>query len=210
MARRLTALLGAIAVGAAGCGGGSQPAVDIPRPASPLPTAGLAGDAVPVYPLTLLSAERSLGWEEALTPRPAALERADSVIGALLQARSPEVSWVLPPALRRSAARAPGVLVDPDQLATALLRAPDLTRLPDPLRSQMRALNAVAGGRYALVPASLVFVQVPDGGGRAELTLVIADVRTGQIGWRTMAHAVAADPWTALDEALRTLTPGLP
>lgn len=209
MARRLSALLGALAVSTAGCGG-SQPAVDVPAPAAPLPTAGLAGDRVTVYPVTLLAADEALGWRAALTPRREALDRADSIVGALLQERSPEVTWVLPAELRRAARRAPGVLSDPDQMATALLRSPGLRQVPDPLRSQMRTLNGVAGGRYALVPASVVFVTTPEGTGRAEVTFVIADVRTGQLGWRTVAHATGDGPWEALREAVKTLTPGLP
>jgi hypothetical protein len=194
----------------AGCGGRRQEAAAPPVPALPLPTAGIAGQAVTVYPVTLISAEATLGWDTLLGPRRDALARADSLIGALLEERSPEVSWVLPPALRRAAARAPGMVGDPDKMGTALLRSAELKQIPDPLRSQMRNLSAVAGDRYALVPASLLFRRNPDGRGRAELTLVMADVRTGLIGWRTMAHAVGDDPWTALRDALKTLTPELP
>jgi hypothetical protein len=205
--------IAALSLALAGCGGGrpqegQQPVV--PLPASPLPTAGLSGQDITVYPLTLISAEVALGWDAAIGDRRTALDRADSIIGALLEARSPEVKWVLPPALRRAASRAPGMLGDPDRMSTALLRAPELRQIPDPLRSQMRNLTGVAGGRYALVPASLLYVRTPDGQGRAELTLVIADVRTGAIQWRTMAHAVGTDPWVALRDAFMTLTPGLP
>lgn len=198
-----------LASATAGCGG-SQPAVDVPTPAAPLPTAGLAGQPVTVYPLTLVSAEESLRWTEALSPRRTALDRADSMLGALLEERSPEVTWVLPDELRRAARRAPGVLANPDQMGTALLRFPNAERIPDPLRSQMRALTGVTGGRFALVPASLLFLPDSTGGGRAELTLVIADVRTGLVGWRTVANAVGPDPWTALRAAIKSLTPGLP
>lgn len=209
MAQRLIAVL--LAAGTAACGGGArQEAGAAPAPAHPLPTAGIAGQEVTVYPVTLLSAEATLGWDAQLGPRREALDRADSIIGALLEERSPEVSWVLPPALRRAAAQAPGLLGEPDKMGTALLRAPELKQLPDPLRSQMRALTGVAGGRYALVPAALVYYRTPEGRGRAELTLVIADVRTGLIGWRTTAHAAGDDPWTALRDAFKTLTPGLP
>ena len=48
------------------------------------------------------------------------------------------------------------------------------------------------------------------GVGRAELTLVIADVRTGQVAWRTVARGEGSDPWTALTAAVKVLTPGLP
>jgi hypothetical protein len=192
------------------CGAKHLPENAAPVPALPLPTAGLAGQDVPVYPLTLLSADVALGWQAALTPHRDALARADSIIGALLTERSPEVSWVLPPALRHAAAQAPGLLADPDRIGTALLRSPGLEILPDPLRSQMRQLNAVSGGRYAFVPAALVYLQTPDGRARAELTVILADVRTGQIGWRTVANAEGPDPWTALIAAFKTLTPGLP
>jgi len=203
---RLAALLWVLA----GCGGRHQDPQTAPVPAVPLPTTGIAGQDVAVYPVTLLSAEATLGWDSLVGPRHAALERADSIIAALLEERSPEVQWVLPPALRRAAARAPGMLGDPDRMGTALLRSAELKQIPDPLRSQMRNLNGVAGGRYALVPASLLFYRNPDGRGRAELTLIIADVRTGAIEWRTVAHAVGDDPWTALRDAFKTLTPGVP
>ncbi len=193
----------------AGCGR-SQPAVTVPAPAAPLPTAPLAGQQVTVYPLTLIADDQELGWQQSLTPRGDALARADSVIEALLTERSPEVVWVPPAELRRAARRAPGMLTDPDRMATAVLRARNVVQVPDPLRSQMRNLNSVAGDRYALVPASLVFVPGDNGRGRAELTLALVDVRTGLIGWRTVAHAEGDDPWSALVAAFKTLVPELP
>jgi hypothetical protein len=209
MAQRLRPATAVLALLAA-CGGRQAEPQTGPAPVAPLPTGGIAGQAVTVYPMTLISAEPSLGWDSLIGPRAAALARADSLIGAMLEGRSPEVTWVLPAALRRAAAQAPGMLGDPDRMGTALLRSAELKQVPDPLRSQMRNLNGVAGGRYALVPASLLYYRTPEGRGRAELTLVVADVRTGLIEWRTVAHAVADDPWTALRDAFKTLTPGLP
>jgi hypothetical protein len=209
---RLAPGLAALLVLALGCtpssGGGDK--APTPAPVLPLPTAGIAGEVVTVYPLTLMAAAEELGWEAALGDRRAALDRVDSIIGALLVERSPEVTWVLPAQLRRAAARAGGLLANPDQMGTALLRAPDLSKIPDPLRSQMRGLNGVAGDRYALVPTALLFVVSPDGGGEAELSIVLADVRSGLIGWRTVAHGRGADPWSAVRAAFKSLTPGLP
>jgi hypothetical protein len=195
----------------AGCAK-SQPATGVLAPASPLPTAGIAGQRVAVYPLTLIAADDATRWGDSLTPRRAALDRADSVIGEALRQRSPEVTWVLPAEMRRTARRGTGMLVDPDQMGTALLRAPGLNTIPDPLRTQMRSLTAAAADRYALVPASLVYTpaDAAEGGGRAELTLVLADVRTGAIGWRTVAWASGTGPWDALWRALKTLVPSLP
>jgi hypothetical protein len=212
-----------VAVGAvAACGGRRQS--EAPTPTAPLPTAGLAAQAVSVLPLTLVAAEDSLHWEALLGDRRTALTRADSVIGALLKARAPEVAWVLPDELRRAARRAPGIAPDPDQMGTAVLRAGGIELLPDPLRGELRTLVALAGngGRYALVPAALVFRRAgeqvagqttapgPPGAATAELVVVMADVRTGRVGFRTVARGNGNDPWSALTRALKSLTPGLP
>lgn len=194
----------------AGCGGAPQPASDVPPQAAPLPTAGMAGQRVTVYPLTLLASDRALGWTELVGPREEALRRADSLIAGFVQERAPEVVWVLPDELRRAARRAPGMLTQPDLMGTAILRGGNSKGVPDPLRSQMRALTGVAGERYALVPASVVFVPGRNGAGRAELTVAITDVRRGLIEWRTTAWGEGTDPWEALWQALTTLVPGLP
>lgn len=200
------------AAGLAACGG-KGPAdgqAAAPEPTLPLPTAGIAGQRVAVYPLTLVTAAEGLGWQPYLAARREALDRADSIIAALLAERSPEVTWVPPAELRRAAARAPGMLANPDQMGTALLRSPGVEQIPDPLRSQMRSLNGVAADRYALIPAALVFTRTPEGRGQAELMLVMGDVRTGLLPWRTVARGEGADPWEALRVAFKTLTPGLP
>jgi hypothetical protein len=174
----------------------------------------MAGQQVMVLPLTLIAAEDSLHWEAALGDRHASLARADSTLGALLKARAPEVTWVLPAELRRVSRRAPGIATDPDQMGTSVLRAHGLTVIPDPLRTQMRTLAALAGGgSLALVPAALIFKRLPTHpptDGTAELVLVLADVRTANIGWHTVATGDGNDPWTALTRAVKGLTPGLP
>jgi len=109
-----------------------RPADATPEPTAPLPTAGLAGEKVVVFPLTLIAADEHLGWQEPLTPRRAALDRADSVLGDMLTSRSPEVTWVLPPELRQAARRGVGVASDPDQMATSILRSRSLRQIPDP------------------------------------------------------------------------------
>lgn len=163
-----------------------------------------------IFPLTLVATDEALSWSEAVGPRRVALDRADSLLTENLKGRVPEVAWVTPAQLRQAARRGAGVFADPDQMATALLRAPSLRQIPDPLWSQMRTLTAATGERYALVPAALVFVPGSQDAGRAELTVALADVRTGMVGWRTVARAEASDPWDALRRAVRALTPGLP
>jgi len=199
----------------AGCGGRQH--AETPAPTQPLPTAGLAAQQVSVVPLTLLAAEDSLNWQPQFADRRAALARADSVIGTLLTARAPEVSWVLPDALRRAARRAPGIAPDPDQMGSAVLRAPKLEIVPDPLRGELRTLVALGGngGRFALVPAALVYRRAAAGPpdrpfATAELTIAVVDARTGHVGFRTIARGDGDDPWSALTRAVKNLTPGLP
>ena len=199
----------------AGCGGRQH--AETPAPTQPLPTAGLAAQQVSVLPLTLLAAEDSLNWQPQFADRRAALARADSVIGTLLTARAPEVSWVLPDALRRAARRAPGIAPDPDQMGSAVLRAPKLEIVPDPLRGELRTLVALGGngGRFALVPAALVYRRAAAGPpdrpfATAELTIAVVDARTGHVGFRTIARGDGDDPWSALTRAVKNLTPGLP
>jgi hypothetical protein len=204
---------------AAACGHPPAGQTPTPKPTLPLPTAGIAGQQVSIFPLTLVAAEDSLHWEAQLADRRASLLKADSIIGTLIKTRTPEVTWVLPEELRRAARRAPSVATDPDQMGTALLRAENIEVVPDPLRSQLRTLEAIAGGRYALIPAALVYrktVQPPPAlmdrrpAATAELSLVLVDVRLGRIGWRTVARGEGDDPWTALTRAVKALTPGLP
>ncbi len=208
MERRLIPAL--LITGALAACGGADPETDVPPLAAPIPTAGLAGQEVAVYPFTLAVSDPALGWTEAVGPRADALARADSLLAALLTERVPEVTWILPAELRRAAARAPGLLPDPDKLSTAILRTGEERRIPDPLRSQLRNLTGMAGDRYAFVPAGLVFVPGDTLAGRAELTVAIADVRMGLVQWRTVARAEGDDPWVALQRAMAQLVPELP
>jgi hypothetical protein len=195
------------------CGGKKADHPPAPAPTAPLPTAGLAGQKVSVLPLTLAAAEDTLHWDALIADRRATLDRSDSIIGALLVAREPEVTWVGPAELRRVARRAAGIAAEPDQMGTSFLRAEALIDVPDPLRYQLRTLVALAGGRFALVPAGLVYRHAPGspaGVATAELSIVLIDARVGKVGWRTVARGEGLDPWTALTRAVKSLTPGLP
>jgi len=204
---------------ATACGGKKKTETPTPEalpPTAPLPTAGLAGQRVALTPLELVGAEEALKWDSLIADRRNTLNKCDSIIAMLLTGRAPEVTWVLPAELRRTAHRAPGVAAEPDQLGTAFLRATGIVDVPDPLRYQLRTLVGLAGGRFALIPAGVVF-RVPKGAAPAtpplamvELSMVMVDTRVGKVGWRTIARGEAADPWTALTRAVKALTPGIP
>jgi len=220
--RRSTKLLQAnyflILLASLSCGGKKSEQQPTPAPTAPLPTAGLAGQRVALTPLALVAAEEALQWDSLIGNRRTTLDKSDSIIVTLLGARASEVTWVGPAELRHIARRAPGIAADPDQMGTPFLRASNIIDVPDPLRSQLRTLMGLAGGRYVLVPAGLVFrVASPGAAPRgspaaasAELSVVLIDSRVGKVGWRTIAHGEGDDPWIALTRAVKSLTPGLP
>jgi hypothetical protein len=197
---------------AGACGGTQSSQTPTPDPTAPLPTAGLAGQRVALTPLELVAAEDTLHWDALIADRRTTLDKSDSIIGMLLVARAPEVSWVGPAELRHIARRAAGMAADPDQMGTPFLRASNIVDVPDPLRYQLRTLMGLVGGRYVLVPAGLVFRRPTLGsvGATAELSVVMIDSRLGKIGWRTIARGEGQDAWTALTRAVKSLTPGLP
>lgn len=191
-----------------------------PEPTVPLPAGSLASREVGVLPFTLVLSEDSLHWDAGLADHSKALATADSILLGFLTSRVPEVAWKSPAKLWRSARGANDLPDDTHQLGIAILRqAPVGAYVPDPLRAQLRTLGAVAGGSYVLAPASLFFktdssqqtaVRSQTRRGMAELTMVLVDVRLGTISWRSVARGTGDDPWTALNAALKTLTPGLP
>jgi hypothetical protein len=175
-----------------------------------LAVAPLAGQAVSVLPITMVLADSAAEADSSYGPwrdRRGALARADSLIGETLTGRGPEVHWVLPPELRKMARRAPGMLTDPDQMGQAMMRAPQLNRLPDPLRSSLRTLVAIAGGRMVFIPAALGFGRDAAGSTHATLSLVLADARNGNVVWRSLAAGAGTTPDAALEQALRTIFP---
>lgn len=196
-----------LALAALGAGTAPAAAAQESRPLNPT---ALAGQRVAVLPLTLVAADPALSADSsyaAYRDRRATLAWADSAIGELLEGRGPEVDWVLPPELRKLARRAPGTVSDPDQMGQAALRSTRMRELPDRMRAALRNLVAIAGGRYALVPAALGFAREADGQVRAELSLVLADARNGDLLWRSVAIGTGPTPPAAFDAALATLLP---
>lgn len=194
-----------------------EPEPPKPPPTIPLPTAGLAGERVAFYPLTLVAAEDSLHWDSLVVAnRRATLTRAESVIVTLTMNRAPEVTWIPPDTLRKAARRGVGIATDPDKMGSAVLRDEKIDLVPQPLSTQLRAMTALADSRYALVPAALVYKKkkhMPEAPllvATAELSISMVDVRKNQVVWRTVARGDGSDPWTSLTAAVKGLTPGLP
>jgi hypothetical protein len=197
--------------------GAQQPVPSTPGPGQqpksqvlPVPTAAFVGQNVALMPITLVAADPALQADTVYAPyrdRRTVLLWADSLIGDAFTGRAPEVHWVLPPELRKVARRSPGIVGDPDQMGQAALRSPKLREIPDPLRSSLRNLMAVVGGRVVMVPASIGFGRQADGLIRADLTLVAADTRTGKVLWRSVANGSGTNPREAVDAALAAVLP---
>jgi hypothetical protein len=165
----------------------------------------MAGQRVPVLPVTVLLAEAPAD-EMVPGSREARLRWADSLVGEVLLDRGPEVNWVLPPELRRVARRSPGVVTDPDRMGQALLRA-NVKQIPDPLRSYMRSLAAMTDARLVLVPTVVKLDADSSGTIRAETLLVLADTRNGAILWRSQPTGFGRTAAEALKASIMRILP---
>jgi hypothetical protein len=200
-----------LSIAAPACGTAQHEAKVEPLPhVTAFSTQAVAGKTVGVLPITLVVADPAIQSDSLLSPyrdRRLALSRADSLISEALVTRGPEVAWVLPPELRKMARRSAGFVPDPDQMGQALLRSPKVSTIPDPLRSSLRSLLAIADTRLAFVPASLSFSPEADGSIRADLPVVLADARTGKVLWRSLAQGRGKSPDDALNAALASVLP---
>lgn len=191
------------------CAAGSVPPATAQREAAPaLAVAPLAGQRVPVLPVTLVSVDDALE-DQLPVDRATRLAWADSLLGDELLARGPEVTWVLAPELRAAARRAPATVTDPDRMGQALMRSPELKQVPDPLRAYIRALTAMTNSRLAFIPAAIRFSPDTTGMVRADVALVLTDSRNGAVVWRSHPSALGATPAAALRAVVRHILPDL-
>jgi hypothetical protein len=222
---RISRLL--VLVGLAACAGGSQASVGPdpveaqdaapPKsknqvkmpPAIPMNTLGIAGQVVGVFPITLVVARDSLAGQPPFANRASSLTWADSIMGEMLMMRAPDVKWKLPAQMRALARSAPGIAADPDYLGQAALRDPQITKVPNPLISNLRNLMAIAGGRYAFVPASLSFQHDSTGAVEARGNFVGIDTRMGDVVFRSYIVAAGATPAAAMDSVMTILFPAI-
>ena len=176
-------------------------------PAIPLNTQGIAGQVVGVLPATLVTARDSLGGKPPFTNRTTATQWVDSLIGEGLMMRAPEVNWKLPAQMRSMARRAPGIAADPDYMGQSALRNPEMSKVPDPLISNLRTLMAIAGGRFIMVPAALSFQHDSAGAVEVHVNMAGVDTRLGTVIFRSYTIATGATPAAALDSVMQVLLP---
>ncbi len=181
------------------------------KPPKPLPAPGLllapiSSQPIPVLPVTYIVADSAVPGMPAA--RMAQLTWADSVLAEALQAHGPEATWVFPPELRRVAKRGAGVVADPDRMTQAVMRFSNVSKVPDPLLSNLRGLIAMTNSRAVLIPAMWRITNTPEGV-KVEATLVLVDARTGTVMWRSSPVATAATAGAALAATIARVLPDL-
>jgi len=188
---------------------GNSPALGQKRPVTQaLATVGIAGQGVAIVPVNLLVIESSVEPGLFSADRSTTLRLIDSVLVGDAAARAPDVNWISADELRRVARRTGGLMGNPDQMGQSVMRAWSMATVPDPLRSNLRKLLAAAGGwRYALIPASATFQSDSLGALEVRMAVVLADVRTGRVVWRSLARGTGETPAEALKSAVATIFP---
>jgi hypothetical protein len=177
-------------------------------PAVALATSGLAGQGVAVLPLTMVVSDSRIPGGAGPKARATTLRWADSLLAETLTEEAPEVNWMLPPALRRTAQRSGGLMPAPDRLGQSVMRSPQLKEAPDPLRSYIRQLVALSGGaRFAFIPAALYLTPAAGDSLNVELAAVLIDGRLGRVVWRTLAVGRGETADDAYRAALKTILP---
>lgn len=168
----------------------------------------LAGQVVAVMPMTMVVRDSGLTDSLLARPRAEVLRWSDSLLGEILLETAPEVTWMLPEELRKTARKGAGMIPDPDRMGQSVLRSEQLKTVPDPLRSNLRTLMALAGGRYAFIVASVEYGQDEEGASRVTLAAVLADTRTGAVSWRSKnAIGTGSKPADAFKAAVKSFMP---
>lgn len=174
----------------------------------PLVVAAVAGQGVALIPINMVVVDPALPAGAVGVDRATLLRWTDSMLAENAAARAPEVHWIPPAELRRIARRSGGLLPSPDQMGQSVMRSWGMTSVPDPLRSNLRKLLAVAGGsRYAMIPASAHWRADSTGALGVDLAILLADTRTGRVVWRSVAKGREGTPDQVLGKAIATIFP---
>ncbi|HSR16071.1 MAG TPA: hypothetical protein VLL51_09980 [Gemmatimonadales bacterium] len=168
----------------------------------------LAGQKVAVMPLTHVVRDTSVAEAALTAPRAAVQLWADSLLAEIFLDTAPEISWVYGAELEKAARKGAGMIPEPARMGQSVMRSDRLRQVPDPLRSNLRTLMALAGGRYVFIPASIRFDRDEEGAVRATVSAVLADTRSGQVAWRSQ-NAIGAGPdaAAAIRAAVATFLP---
>ncbi|HSM09432.1 MAG TPA: hypothetical protein VLA33_10505 [Gemmatimonadota bacterium] len=164
------------------------------------------GSAAVVLPVQSTLPLPGGAWPGDAGSQQEALEAMDAELAFALAERRAAREWALPPDLRRRVERNPMIRVDPDRVAyQGLVARPDRReQIYEPLHGQLRALAALFGTRFVILPLRLRMAperDAPQGseagsegagatscaGGqpprRPELLLALIDIRRSAVLW---------------------------
>lgn len=184
------------------------------------PASGAAQETVPRFPFgvpaVMLPVQSSLptpggAWPGRAASEEDAVRAMDAELEFALRDRRGAEEWALPGDLRRSVRRNPMLRVNPDRVAyQGLLKAPDRRdQIYEPLHGELRALAALYGTRFVVLPLRLRIVPV-DGNSpaassaaacaagaapvQAELLLALIDIRRSAVLWHGSVRGEAGCP----------------
>jgi hypothetical protein len=183
------------------------------------PASVAAQETVPRFPFgvpaVVLPVQSSLptpggAWPGRATSEEDAARAMDAELEFALRDRRGAEEWALPSDLRRSVRRNPMLRVNPDRVAyQGLLKVPDRRdQIYEPLHGELRALAALYGTRFVVLPLRLRIV--PAGGDstraaaaacatgaapvEAELLLALIDIRRSAVLWHGTVRGEAGCP----------------
>jgi hypothetical protein len=178
MKRRIAII--ALAVSLAACAHRSNPVPTPDAPAAPAPD--LSSLTVMILPAQAPPSGSSVRAQPG-EPVPG----LDAEIGFFLTEQAPRVHWVSSDAVKKGAARAQSIHVDPAALSVLQFSTARIRRIGDPLWGDLRLLGEVMNARYAVLPFAAGFA--PDSGasaggsGRVEIGAAIIDTGNGNVLW---------------------------
>lgn len=156
-------------------------------------------------------------WPGDAASQQDALRALDAELAFALAERRAAGNWALPPDLRRRVERNPMIKVDPDRVAfQGLIARPDRReQIYEPLHGELRALAALFGTRFVILPLRLrmapeqgtpqaeeagseAVATTSCGGGQAprrpELLLALIDIRRSAVLWHGTVQGRAGCP----------------
>jgi len=183
------------------------------------PASVAAQETVPRFPFgvpaVVLPVQSSLptsggAWPGRAASEEGAVRAMDAELEFALRDRRGAEEWALPSDLRRSVRRNPMLRVNPDRVAyQGLLKAPDRRdQIYEPLHGELRALAALYGTRFVVLPLRLRVVPVAADSldvpamtcraeaapVQAELLLALIDIRRSAVLWHGSVRGEAGCP----------------
>ncbi len=101
-----------------------------------------------------------------------------------LGARGRGVRWLMPDSLRALLARSPSLDVPLDAMPVGVFLRTQVNRIGDPIFAYLRRLNALTGGKVALIPVEIrARAATAERPAVVELAVALVDAESGRVYW---------------------------